>query len=47
MENYVHKANLALFKKRLGEPHTEAQHDALVKLMADEEAKDPPPKRGQ
>jgi hypothetical protein len=30
MENYIHKENLALFKKRLGEPHTEAQHDTLL-----------------
>lgn len=45
MENYIHKANLALFKKRLGERHTDAQHDTLLKLLADEEAKDPPPKK--
>jgi hypothetical protein len=43
MENYIHKENVALFKKRLTEPHTEAQYDTLVQLLADEEAKEPPP----
>ncbi|MBR0973223.1 MULTISPECIES: hypothetical protein [Bradyrhizobium] len=46
MENYIHKENLALFRKRLAEPHSEILHDTLVKLLADEEAKDRPPKKG-
>jgi hypothetical protein len=45
VENYIHEENLALFKKRLAEPHSEAQHATLVKLLADEEAKDRPPKK--
>ena len=46
METYIHNENLALFKKRLAEPHSEAQHATLVKLLADEKAKDRPPKKG-
>ena len=34
----------ALFKKRLAEPHSDAERDVLLKLLADEEAKEPPPK---
>jgi hypothetical protein len=45
VENYIHEENLALFKKRLAEPHSEAEHETLVKLLADEEAKDRPPKK--
>jgi hypothetical protein len=46
MEKYIHLQNLILFKKRLAEPHSEAERDVLLKLLADEEAKEPQPKRG-
>jgi hypothetical protein len=46
MEKYIHLRDLALFKKRLAEPHGEAEREVLLKLLADEEAKEPPPKNG-
>ena len=46
MEKYIHLQNLILFKKRLAEPHNEAEREVLLKLLADEEAKEPQPKRG-
>ncbi len=33
--------NLALFKKRLAEPHSDAERKVLLKLLADEAAKEP------
>jgi len=44
MEKYVHRENLALFKKRLADAHGDAEREVLSKLLADEEAKEPPPK---
>ena len=44
MEKYIHLENLILFKKRLAEPHSEAERDVLLRLLADEEAKEPQPK---
>ena len=44
MKKFIHSVNLALFKKRLAEPHSDAERDVLLKLLADEEAKEPPPK---
>jgi hypothetical protein len=44
MEKFIHRENLALFKKRLAEPHGGAEREVLLKLLADEEAKEPPPK---
>ena len=46
MEKYVHRENVALFKKRLAEAHSDAEREVLLKLLADEEAKakEPPPK---
>ena len=41
MEKYIHSENLALFKKRLAESHSDAERDVLLKLLADEEAKEP------
>lgn len=38
--------NLALFKKRLTESHSDAEREVLLKLLVDEEAKEPPPKIG-
>ena len=46
MEKFVHRENVALYKKCLSEPHTEEERKVLVKLLADEVAKDArlPPK---
>lgn len=38
--------DLALFKKLLTESHTDAEREILLKLLADEEAKEPRPKKG-
>jgi len=46
MEKYIHLQNLILFKKRLAEPHSEAEREVLLKLLADEQAKQPPQKKG-
>jgi hypothetical protein len=46
MENFIHRENLALFKKRLAEAHSDAERKVLLKLLADEEAKEPPTKIG-
>jgi hypothetical protein len=46
MEEYIHRENLTLFKKRLAEAHSDAEREVLLKLLADEEAKVPPPKNG-
>ena len=40
MEKFIQRENLALFKKRLTEPHSDAARDVLLKLLAAEEAKD-------
>jgi len=39
MEKFIHQQNLALFKKRLAEPHTDAEREVLMKLLTDEQAK--------
>lgn len=46
MEKFIHRQNLALFKKRLAEPHTDAQREMLMKLLTEEKAKEPPPENG-
>jgi hypothetical protein len=46
MEKYIHRENLALFKKRLAQSHSDAERDVLLKLLADEEAKQPPQRNG-
>jgi hypothetical protein len=46
MEKYIHQENLTLFMKRLAEPHSDAEREILLKLLADEEAKEPQPKNG-
>ena len=43
MEKFIHQQNLDLFKKRLAEPHTDAEREVLMKLLADEQAKEPSP----
>jgi hypothetical protein len=41
LDMFVHQENLALFKKRLADPETtDAQRGTLLKLLAEEEAKD-------
>ena len=40
MEKFIHRENLALFKKRLSEEHDAAAHKVRLKLLADEEARD-------
>jgi hypothetical protein len=44
MEKFIHQQNLDLFKKRLAEPHTDAEREVLMKLLTDEQAKEPLPK---
>ena len=45
-EKFILRENLTLFKKRLAEAHTDAEREVLFKLLADEEAKEAPPKKG-
>ena len=40
MDKYIHQENLNLFRKRLAEAHDAAAHKVLLKLLAEEEAKD-------
>ncbi len=47
MEKYIHRENLALFKKCLAEVRDPDQHAILLKLLAEEQAKDPSHKRGE
>jgi len=46
MERFIHRENLALLRKRLVECQDDAQRRVILKLLADEEAKDLPPSRG-
>jgi len=39
VEKFIQRENVALYRKRLAEPHTEAEHKILLKLLADEEAR--------
>ena len=45
MEKFIHQQNLALFKKRLAEPHTDAEREMLKKLLTEEQAKEAPPRQ--
>ena len=51
MKRFIHRENLALFKKRLSEPNlTEAERRVILELLAEEEAKDrlpSPPSKGR
>ena len=40
MERFIHRQNLALFRKRLAEPCDDAQRRVLLKLLAEEEARE-------
>ena len=43
VKRFIRRENLALFRKRLAEPHNDMQHHVLLKLLAEEEAKGLPP----
>ena len=47
MNKFIRRENLKLFKKRLAEVHTAAQHEMLLILQAEEKAKEPPPEKGK
>jgi hypothetical protein len=47
MDRFIQRENLALFKKRLGEPHTAIEHEILLKLLALEKAKYRQPGKGE
>jgi hypothetical protein len=40
------RIGLTQFKNRLAEPHSDDEREVLLKLLADEEAKESPPKNG-
>ena len=40
MEQFIHQENLALYRKKLAETEDEAQRKIILKLLAEEEAKD-------
>jgi len=39
MEDYIHRENMALLRRRLSETSGESQRHVLLKLLAEEEAK--------
>lgn len=41
MERFIRRENLALFRKRLAEAPGDAARQILLKLLAEEEAKEP------
>ena len=45
MDKYIHRENITLYRKRLQEPLTDVEREVILKLLAEEEAKDLPPKR--
>jgi hypothetical protein len=46
MDKYIHRENLALFKKRLAEARTDAEREVVLKLLTNEEANEPLLKNG-
>lgn len=42
MEEFIHRENLALLRRRLAEVEDEAARRVILKLLAEEEAKDKP-----
>jgi hypothetical protein len=40
MEKYIHQENLSLLRKRLAETNDETTHKVLLKLLAEEEARE-------
>jgi hypothetical protein len=47
MDQFIHRENLALFKRRLAEANDPTQRELLQKLLAEEMAKEPLPKKGK
>jgi hypothetical protein len=47
MEKFIHEENLKLFQARLAETTDPEKRQMLLKLLAEEEAKDEPPPLGQ
>ena len=45
MEEYIHRENLALYRKRLAETHDDVTREVLLKLLGEEEGKEPYPKQ--
>jgi hypothetical protein len=43
IDKFIHRENLALFKRRLAETTDARARQVLLKLLAEEEAKDAPP----
>jgi hypothetical protein len=42
VEKFIQRENVTLYKKRLAEPQTDGERKIILKLLADEEAKDAP-----
>ena len=42
VESFIHRENVALFRRRLAELHDDAERRVLLQLLAEEEAKDLP-----
>ena len=42
MDKFIQRENVTLYKKRLAEPQTDSERKIILKLLADEEAKDAP-----
>jgi hypothetical protein len=47
MENFIHRENIALFERRLAETKDATVRSMLLRLLAEEHAKDPAPKPGK
>ena len=46
MDRYIHRENLTLFRKRLADSKTtEAEREVILKLLAEEEAREFSPKK--
>lgn len=43
MDKFIHRENLALYRRRLAETTDARARQVLLKLLAEEEAKDGPP----
>lgn len=39
MEDYIHRENIALFRKKLAEAYNDRERGVLLKLLDEEEAK--------
>ena len=45
MEDFLHRENMVIFKRLLTEAKSDAQRQLLLKLLAEEEARDLAPKQ--